>query len=159
MVYKSTTTSPQRFLSWAVFTNSYWYLGGGYIGTTASVKDDLSSAQFPWSPTHSCLLYQLVVGQQQRYPTPVCSGPASECSPRCDRGSWAPLLEFNCRCSWIVLVSASPLLSSEGLCRRCCLTLFSSAQPIHLHHLRMMIVPMLSWLQQVRRWWLEMVSG
>ena len=32
-------------------------------------------------------------------------------------------------------------------------------KPIHLHHLRMMIVPMLSRLQQVRRWWLEMVSG
>ena len=27
------------------------------------------------------------VGQQQRYPTPVCSGPVSEQSPRCDGGS------------------------------------------------------------------------
>ena len=27
------------------------------------------------------------VGKQQRYPTPVCSGPASERSPRCDGGS------------------------------------------------------------------------
>ena len=27
------------------------------------------------------------VGQQQRYPAPVCSGPASERSPRCDGGS------------------------------------------------------------------------
>ena len=31
--------------------------------------------------------------------------------------------------------------------------------PIHFHRLRMMMVPMLSWLQRARTSWLEMVSG
>ena len=66
------------------------------------------------------------VGQQQRYPTPVCSGPVSERSRRSNGGSWVPLLQFDARCSWVALVSASPLLSSEGLCGRCRLALFSS---------------------------------
>ena len=53
------------------------------------------------------------VGQQRRYPTPVwSSGPASEWSSRSDEGSWAPLLQFDARCSWVALVSVSPLVCS-----------------------------------------------
>ena len=33
------------------------------------------------------------------------------------------------------------------------------SDPVHLHRLRIMRVSMLSWLQQARRCWLEMVSG
>ena len=54
-------------------------------------------------------------------------------------------------------VQLTPLVSSEGLCGRCCLALLVTC-PIHLHRLRMMMVPMLSWLQRARCW-LEMVSG
>ena len=66
------------------------------------------------------------VGQQQRYPTPACSRPVSEWYPRCDGGFWVPLPQFNARCTWVTLVSAYLLVSSEGLCGRCCLALFSS---------------------------------
>ena len=74
------------------------------------------------SLTHACWHER----QQQRYPTPVCSEPASEWSPRCDGGSWTPLLQFDARCSWVTLVSASPLASREELYSRCCLAFLSS---------------------------------
>ena len=75
------------------------------------------------SSTHACYA-GWHVGQQQRYPTPVCSGPASERSSRCDGGSWAPLLQLDARCSWVALASTSPLVfsfqsSSSILSRRC----------------------------------------
>ena len=41
-------------------------------------------------------------------------------------GSWTPLLQFDARCSWVTLVSASPLASREELYSRCCLAFLSS---------------------------------
>ena len=90
------------------------------------------------------------VGQHIRYH--VCSGPASEWPSRCDGGSWTPLLQFDTRCSWVTLVSASPLVSSEGLCERCCRSISIAFTWWHL-------VVILSWLQWVRICWLEMVFG
>ena len=66
------------------------------------------------------------VEEQQRIATPVCSRPASERSHRCDIGSWAPLPQFDARCSWVSLASSSPLMSSERLCGWCFRTLVSS---------------------------------
>ena len=69
--------------------------GSGIWGATGKHENGTPNTQY------SCYC----AGWQQRYPTPVCSGPASEQSPRCDGGSWAPLLQFNIMCSWVVLVS------------------------------------------------------
>ena len=71
------------------------------------------------------------------------------------------LLQFDTRCSWVTLISAFLLVSScEGLSGRCCPALFSShVQSIPIAFASVMMVPMLSWLQQARRCWLEMISG
>ena len=65
-------------------------------------------------------------GQQQRYSTPVCSGPACELYPRCDGGSWAPLLLFGARCFWGPSLLLPLWCPVKGCAGRCCLTLFSS---------------------------------
>ena len=93
--------------------------------------------------------------------TPVCSGPAFEGSPaRYDGGSWAPLLQFNSRCSWVTLAH---FRFPSGVQWRAVWEMLSGSLlmtcPIHLHCLRMMMVPMLSWLQRARTCWLEMVSA
>ena len=72
------------------------------------------------SLTHTCYA-GWHIGRRQRYSTPFCFGPASEQYLRYGGGSWGPLLQFDARCSCIF-----PLVSSEGLCGRCCLALFSS---------------------------------
>ena len=73
--------------------------------------------------------------------------------PRCDGGSWALLLQFKARCSWVVLVSASPRVVQDMLPGSLLITC-----QIHLYGHHMMQVPMLSWLQWAKGW-LEMVSG
>ena len=98
-------------------------------------------------------------GQQQRYSTPVCSGPACELSPRCDGGSRAPLLLFGARCFWGALFIASTLVSSERLCGEMLPDSLLILYPIHLQYLRMMMASMLSRLQRVRICCLEMVLG
>ena len=59
----------------------------------------MSKDKYTLTLTHSCYA-GWHVGQRQRYLALVCSEPASEWSPRCDGGSWAPLLQFDARCSW-----------------------------------------------------------
>ena len=102
------------------------------------------------SLTHGCYA-GWHVGQQQSYPTPVCSRPVSECSPRCNGGG--SLLQFDARYPWIALVPASPLVSHVKGCA-------GNVAWLSSHHMSdpSPMVPMLFWLQWARRCWLVMVS-
>ena len=108
---------------------------------------------------HSCPLCVWHVGRLRRIATSVSSRQAAGWYPKCVAWSWAMTQQFGARCFLVFCSCAFLQVSSEGLCEWWCPALSSWRAPIHFHHLPMMMVSMLSWLQWASSCWLEMVSG
>ena len=75
---------------------------------------------------HSCPLCRLACRAATKVPHSCLFWASFWMVPRCDGGSCVSFPQFDARCSWVTIVSASLLVSSEGLCGGCCLALFSS---------------------------------